>query len=189
VSGRNAAKLAKKAPELKSIDWKQVNEEYARIHALRTRKPSNPLTVHDVRHAIQRACFKALGPIRKGSAIEQSIRELERIRKNDLPRMALRDNVQQYNIEWKQAIENYNMIDVAEACCKATLMRTETRGSHYRSDYPQRDDENWLCNIVIKKTNSGMKLTKTPIVTSELSPEQIKKMLKTGWKKEYAKEV
>lgn len=189
VSGRNAAKLAKKGPELKDIDWKQVNEEYARIHALRTRKPSKPLTVHEVRHAIQRACFNALGPIRKGPAIEQSIKELERIKKYDLPRMALRDDVQQYNTEWKQAIENLNMIDIAEACCKASLMRTETRGSHYRSDYPTRDDENWLSNIVVKKTKSGMKLTKTPIVTSELSPEQIKKMLKTGWKKEYAKEV
>jgi succinate dehydrogenase / fumarate reductase flavoprotein subunit len=189
VSGRNAAKYARDAREISEIDWKQVHDEYARIHEIRTRKADKSLAPHEVRRRIQRACFKALGPIRKGAAIKQSIKELEWIRKNDFPRMALRNDVQQYNMEWKQAIENYNMMDIAEACCRATLMRTETRGSHYRSDFPKRDDKNWLCNIIVHKTDGGMKLEKKPIVTSELSPDQIKKMLKTGWKKEYAREV
>ena len=45
------------------------------------------------------------------------------------------------------AMEQRNMLDVAEVITQAGLMRTESRGSHYRSDYPERDDANWLSNI------------------------------------------
>lgn len=45
------------------------------------------------------------------------------------------------------AFEHRNLLDVAEAITGAATMRTESRGAHYRSDYPQRDDANWLTNI------------------------------------------
>ena len=42
-------------------------------------------------------------------------------------------------------------------------MRTESRGAHYRSDYPDQDNENWLKNIVIRKQDSVMKLGTVPV--------------------------
>jgi hypothetical protein len=47
---------------------------------------------------------------------------------------------------------------------KASLMRTESRGSHYRRDYPARNDKEWLAWILISKgKNNEMVLTKKPI--------------------------
>ena len=46
----------------------------------------------------------------------------------------------------------------AEAIIEAATLRTESRGSHYRSDFPQRDDRNWLTNIFVTRENGRLAL-------------------------------
>ncbi|MEM7160410.1 MAG: FAD-binding protein [Myxococcota bacterium] len=59
------------------------------------------------------------------------------------------------------AMEQRNLLDVAEVIAQAGLMRKESRGSHYRSDYPERDDENWMTNIFASRDEKGeLQLTK-----------------------------
>ena len=55
------------------------------------------------------------------------------------------------------------MLVVAEAVCRSALLRTESRGSHYRNDYPDENKEDWLKNIIIRKDNSNMKLECMPV--------------------------
>ncbi len=52
--------------------------------------------------------------------------------------------------ELRKVHEMKNSLQIAEVCAKSALMRTESRGPHYRVDYPQRDDKNWLKWIVAK---------------------------------------
>jgi succinate dehydrogenase/fumarate reductase flavoprotein subunit len=61
------------------------------------------------------------------------------------------------------AHETCNMILNAEMKLRASLLRTESRGNHYREDYPARDDENWLAWIKIKSDNGEMKLSKVEV--------------------------
>ncbi|HYH00984.1 MAG TPA: FAD-binding protein [Terriglobales bacterium] len=58
------------------------------------------------------------------------------------------------------AFEQRNLLDVAEVIVAAACMRTESRGSHYRRDYPKRDDVHWLTNIFITKHNGTLSLQK-----------------------------
>ena len=53
------------------------------------------------------------------------------------------------------AMEQRNMLDVAQVITQAASMRTESRGSHYRSDYPERDDDNWMSNILVSRNEDG----------------------------------
>lgn len=53
------------------------------------------------------------------------------------------------------AFEQRNLLDVAEVIATAALGRTESRGSHFRSDYPRRDDVNWLTNQFIRRDEHG----------------------------------
>lgn len=182
IAARNAVKYAQNAPKIKKINWKPVHDEFNRIHALRSRKVAKPLAPHEVRHSMQRACFKALGPIKNGKLLAEAIKELERIKKYDLPRMALRDDSKQYNTEWQQAIENYFMMDVSLANCKSSLFREESRGTHFRTDFPKMDNDKWLCNIAVKKVNDKMVAEKRPIVWSEYPPAKVKEMLEQGLK-------
>jgi succinate dehydrogenase/fumarate reductase flavoprotein subunit len=60
--------------------------------------------------------------------------------------------------------ETRNMLLNAEMKLKASLFRTESRGNHYREDYPEMDDNNWLAWVVIEKDkNNDMKLSKVPV--------------------------
>jgi succinate dehydrogenase/fumarate reductase flavoprotein subunit len=47
--------------------------------------------------------------------------------------------------------------------CKAALERTESRGSHFRTDYPEEDNRIWLKNIVLRKSSSGTKVEAKPV--------------------------
>jgi succinate dehydrogenase/fumarate reductase flavoprotein subunit len=58
------------------------------------------------------------------------------------------------------AFEHRNLLDVAEVIIEAGSMRCESRGSHYRSDCPRRDDSQWLTNIFASKKNEQLELRK-----------------------------
>ena len=60
-------------------------------------------------------------------------------------------------------LELQNMRCVAQMVCRAALERTESRGSHFRSDFPEEDNQNWLKNIVMRKANNGTSLEITPV--------------------------
>jgi len=55
------------------------------------------------------------------------------------------------------AFEDRNLIDVGEAIVEAASMRTESRGSHFRRDYPERDQD-WLTNIFVARGNGHLDL-------------------------------
>ena len=52
------------------------------------------------------------------------------------------------------SIELRHLVVSAEMICRAALLRTESRGAHYRSDYPQKDDSHWLGSLRVRKTGS-----------------------------------
>lgn len=79
----------------------------------------------------------------------------------------------------RKAHEAKNMILTAEMILRASLMRTESRGSHIREDYPLRDDPNWLAWILIRNDNGQMVLDKQPI------PEKFWPDLSIPYKKRY----
>jgi len=65
--------------------------------------------------------------------------------------------------ELRAAHETRNMVLNAEMMLRAALYRTESRGRHYREDYPRRDDPNWLAWIKMRNDEGQMKLWKEPI--------------------------
>ncbi len=65
--------------------------------------------------------------------------------------------------ELRLALETKNMILNAEMKLRASLFRTESRGCHYREDYPRRDDPNWLAWVLLKEEDGEMTAFKKPI--------------------------
>jgi len=66
------------------------------------------------------------------------------------------------NVAWQEAIETIGMLNVGEAILRSALMRQESRGSHYRLDYPKMD-KSWLVNVISKKVGSKTVITKIKI--------------------------
>ena len=63
------------------------------------------------------------------------------------------------------------MITVSRMVCRATLERTESRGAHFRADYPDEDD-GWLRNLVISQSTGGMEVVSVPADMPFLRPPE-----------------
>ncbi len=64
------------------------------------------------------------------------------------------------------------MLDIAEAICMGALARRESRGSHYRLDYPARDDANWLRHTLGTLTLGGARIDYKPVTITMYKPER-----------------
>jgi succinate dehydrogenase/fumarate reductase flavoprotein subunit len=167
VAGAKAAEYASKIGEVK-IDLDQVKELVEKtLSPLKKRKG---LKVMDLRRHVQEVAYKNIGVLRDGEHLKGAIQELKRIREEDLPRVCVGLKGFRYNLEWIEALQLENMIQVLEISARSALLRRESRGVHYRVDYPKTDNDHWLRNIVIKRVNGELKLTTRPVVVSRVDP-------------------
>jgi len=113
---------------------------------------------------------KSLGVIRTGETLKSAINKLEEMRKKELPTLYLTTKSRAYNLEWIDALELENMIQVLELSAKSALMRTESRGVHYRLDYPNIDHDSWLKEIVVKQVAGEVQVTMHPVIVTGLTP-------------------
>jgi succinate dehydrogenase/fumarate reductase flavoprotein subunit len=70
------------------------------------------------------------------------------------------------------AIDIEDMLIACEISIEQSRFRKESRGPHYREDYPFVDNENWIVNVVAKKINGDMKVYKEPITLKYTFPEE-----------------
>jgi len=96
--------------------------------------------------------------IKKEDRIKAALTTVEFLRDHIAPKLFARDP---HGL--RLALETRNMILNAEMRLRASLFRTESRGCHYREDYPRRDDPNWLAWVLLKEEDGQMKTLKKPI--------------------------
>jgi len=123
-----------------------------------------------VRRRVQEAAHKYLGPIRNREEIESFLNVLTAVRKDELPNLAVTSKSRTYNKEWIDAVELQNMVQLLETAAKSALLRTESRGVHYREDYPNVDNDNWLQESIVKKRSDGFEVTKRPVTVTTMTP-------------------
>jgi fumarate reductase (CoM/CoB) subunit A len=70
-------------------------------------------------------------------------------------------------IDHALALEHRNLLDVAEVIARAATLRTESRGSHFRSDFPERDDARWLTNIMVTRQHGQLALERRWVCETE----------------------
>jgi succinate dehydrogenase/fumarate reductase flavoprotein subunit len=66
-----------------------------------------------------------------------------------------------WNLGWQQALDVVNQLQVAQTMVASALVREESRGAHFREDFPERRDEEWLRYIVARRTDDGSVETET----------------------------
>lgn len=73
-----------------------------------------------------------------------------------------------------KAFEFEGMLDLAEIITKGAVLRTESRGSHFRRDYPKRDDERWLKHTIARFTESGPAFEYSKVKITRYEPKERK---------------
>jgi len=171
VFGARAGKAASdysKAREEPVIDPAQVEAEWERIQNLLSRK-ANSLRPGAVRKEVQEIMWQYAGPVRSELGLTRALDELQRVRDNDLPRVWAGDTLK-YNNDLIRALELETMVDVAEMVLRAALLRKESRGHHFREDYPVADNQNWLKHTVVQLVGGRMTLSTMPVVITKKVP-------------------
>ncbi|NLI11546.1 MAG: fumarate reductase flavoprotein subunit [Peptococcaceae bacterium] len=119
-----------------------VKKEEERIKNLISGKNGRE-NVWEIRAAMQTAMMDHVHIFRTGPALEQGVAKLQELYRRSL-KIGLRSSGQGANPELAQALRMPGMLRTALCVAYGALMRTESRGSHFREDYPKRDDTNWL---------------------------------------------
>jgi succinate dehydrogenase / fumarate reductase flavoprotein subunit len=79
-----------------------------------------------------------------------------------------------YNTDLTEAIELGFLLDCAETTVTSALARQESRGAHYREDFPDRDDPNWLKHTLAFKDDGGVRLDYKPVSITTFEPKERK---------------
>jgi len=77
-----------------------------------------------------------------------------------------------FNQDVLGALELQNMLENAECTCLAALERRESRGAQYRTDYPERNDAEWLKHIDVSRNGAGPELSESPVTITQWQPEE-----------------
>jgi succinate dehydrogenase/fumarate reductase flavoprotein subunit len=158
-AGRRAARRAAEADHL-SIDQDQV----ARLEsALRCPRPGG-VHVGQAVEALAALAWNELLLPRSREGIEGALREIGRVRHEDLPRLDIRTP-----LELARAVELRNGLRAAEMVARACVEREESRGGHYRSEFPDQDDSRWLRVVSISRRDGQMR-TDTRAIDPEWKP-------------------
>jgi fumarate reductase flavoprotein subunit len=96
-----------------------------------------------IRRDLQATMERGAGVFRTESSLKESIEDVARLRER-YQAIAIDDHDRAFNTELVAALELGNMLDVAETVLWSAVERRESRGSHTRRDYPERDDERYL---------------------------------------------
>ena len=89
----------------------------------------------------------------------------------ECPLLTLQDTGRVFNTDLIQALELQSLLDVAETIVAGALAREESRGAHYRSDFPRRDDANWLTHTLVYRTPEGPRLARAPVTITRFPPK------------------
>jgi succinate dehydrogenase/fumarate reductase flavoprotein subunit len=145
IAGREAAEYAKNS-SLKITNDKNSEATLMIIREfINNRKEKIPSS--RVKRDTKIIVSKFLKPLRSEERLLSALEELRKI-EEQIPHIFVKSSK-----ELQEAIESKFMVLLAKLVVMSALVRKESRGSHFRTDYPQRYDKNWLKNIVIKEKN------------------------------------
>ena len=99
----------------------------------------------EVKKELQECMQNYFGVFRRGEFMKKGLDDLAEI-KHKVDNLHLKDKSDAFNTSRVEAIELQNLFEVAEATAISAFERNESRGAHARDDFPDRDDENWLCH-------------------------------------------
>jgi fumarate reductase (CoM/CoB) subunit A len=92
--------------------------------------------------------------IKNEEILNDSLSEIRNLKKEAISNIKLPEKNYRH---LRAALETLNMINVGEVLILASLIRKESRGAHFREDFPEQDDNNWLKNIIIYQENEELK--------------------------------
>jgi fumarate reductase flavoprotein subunit len=172
--GRQAAEDAVDvaAPAEKSLG-PLAEAEQARLADTFLEKEGAGERVAGIRSDLQKAMERGVGVFRTEESLKEAVEDVRGLRAR-YQNLSLDDRDRAFNTELVAALELENMLDVAETVVGSALERRESRGSHTRRDYPDRDDERYLKHTLTYSTSEGPRIDYSDVAITRWPPVERK---------------
>ena len=176
VFGRRAGKkMLDVVPGLKRAD---VNEEFEleaardEIAALYAGDGSEDLSA--IREELKETMTYQVGVYRCAEDMQQAQAKIKQLRER-FRKVQVKDRGRNFNLNLLDSLELSNMLEYSELIVDGGLARQESRGAHFRTDFPTRDDVNWLQHTLAFRTDDGgHELRYKPVTITRFQPEERK---------------
>ena len=167
IGGRAAADFAKESRDT-PIQDQQPKELAAKIgQPLSRREGPGPF---EIKKRIQDISWAKAGVVRTGDSLAEAIAEIRSLKEDALPQLCCRSKDKIYNREWIEALQIENLLTVLDCIAQSALARKESRGAHFRRDYPHLDNENHLKNFVLRRERERATLRDSPVALTRWAP-------------------
>jgi succinate dehydrogenase / fumarate reductase flavoprotein subunit len=144
-----------------------LRREEGRIAALL--KNGGPERPWEVREELGRVLARHLGITRSREKMAEALESVKAL-KVRAARVRLEDTGRIFNTDLITALELGSLVELAETVVVGALAREESRGAHYRADFPRRDDANWLKHTLCHRTPDGPRLDYAPVTITRFPP-------------------
>jgi len=124
----------------------------------------------DLRDELRVSMFANVGLFREEKTMAAGLEKARELR-GRYPKIGIRNRGRRFNLDWARTMELEGMVLVAEAIAAGALARKESRGSHYRLDYKERDDVNFLRHTIARLTDDGPRLEYRPVTITRWEPK------------------
>jgi succinate dehydrogenase / fumarate reductase flavoprotein subunit len=125
--------------------------------------------VAELRDAMQAAMNEHFHIFRYEKQMAEGLKKIQDLRRRYMD-VSIADTSLVFNTALCEAFELGGMLDLAEVIAMGALARTESRGAHARTDYPDRDDASWLKHTVATYTPEGPRLSYEPVTMGKFQP-------------------
>jgi succinate dehydrogenase / fumarate reductase flavoprotein subunit len=143
---------------------KLVNDAYSFV------KSESGVHFGEIQNKLRDVMWDKVGVFREENGMIEAVKEVKELRQQT-SKMYVNDKSKTYNTEFFNALELRNMMDLAIVISSAALNRKESRGAHYRLDYTQRDDENWLKHTISYLRGNTVEIGYKPVKMTKWKPE------------------
>ncbi len=146
----------------------EVERVRGRILALAGGSPGGA-PVGQITRGLREIMYRDAGIIRSGEGLVQARKAIRALRRQATQMRTPLAASPSFGLF--RALEAEAMVELAQVIVESALLRTESRGAHYRTDFPHVDNARWLQNIVARRTPEGPALATVPVELKYLSPE------------------
>ena len=151
----------------------EKEEQHIREILSRPYRQEDP-TIFDIKRRMQEIMDEKVGIFRNGEELQEAVDELQELLTQS-QKVGIRYVTHASNPELVEAYRLPKMLKIALSIAYAALLRTESRGAHYREDYLMRDDENWLKRTLVRWKDAASTLPEVSyedldIMTMEMPP-------------------
>jgi succinate dehydrogenase / fumarate reductase flavoprotein subunit len=166
-AGLRAAELAARLPA-PELDDRVLEPDRQRIASLF--EIGRPLSAWTLREEIGETMSRHIGIFRTRERLQEGRRRLAELRHRAAD-IGVRDRSERFNLELVAALETLSVLNLAEAIAESALAREESRGAHYRLDFPDRNDTHWLKHTLAYRAPEGPRLEYAPVAITRYEPK------------------